>query len=158
MGSIGVEVLFDEGAQLGRGLSVFSFDGHRTDVLLSAPSPRTYRRSPDLSPDGRWVAYESNESGRLEVYVGPFPRAGDGRWRVSTDGGSWAVWGHGGGELFFLDRSFTLTVVPVEGRGSTFTAGKPTKLFDNRDYFTRLGDRTYDVSHDGQRSLMIKDQ
>ena len=57
-----------------------------------------------VSPDGRWLAYESDESGQLEVYVRPFPRFDAGRWQVSTGGGKQPVWAHNGRELFYRER------------------------------------------------------
>jgi serine/threonine-protein kinase len=59
-------------------------------------------RNGDISPDGRWLAYESNESGQFEIYVRPFPNVNDGRWQVSTGGGTTPVWNRSGRELFYL--------------------------------------------------------
>jgi serine/threonine-protein kinase len=110
----------------------------------------------DFSPNGRYVAYQSSESGRLEVYVRPFPQVNRGRWQVSNGGGTRATWARSGRELFYLDGSNTLTTVPVQISGSTFNAGKPVKVFDNK-YVEPNPARHYDVSPDGQRFLMIKD-
>jgi serine/threonine-protein kinase len=110
----------------------------------------------DFSPDGRYVAYQSNESGRLEVYVRPFPQVNHGRWQVSIGGGTRPTWARSGRELFYLDGSNTLITVPVQMSASTFSAGKPAKVFDNK-YVEPNPARHYDVSPDGQRFLMIKD-
>ncbi len=115
----------------------------------------------DISPDGRWLAYESNESGQSEIYVRPFPKVDSGRWQISTAGGTRPVWAPSGRELFYLDGSNLLTAVPVQTSGPTFSAGNPTRILSTRYYTgsTARGYdlRGYDVSPDGQRFLMIKD-
>jgi Tol biopolymer transport system component len=111
---------------------------------------------PDVSPDGRYLAYQSAESGRVEVYVRPFPQVERGRWQVSREGGTNPVWAQNGRELFYLDGSKTLTAVPVQLSGSTFSSGAPAKLFAAK-FWSGYPARQYDVSHDGQRFLMIKD-
>ena len=112
----------------------------------------------EFSPDGRYLAYHSveGEPGPREVYVRPFPHVDSGRWQISTKGGSRPAWARSGRELFYLDASNALTAVPVQTSGSTFSAGKPTKVFDAR-YSTPLPPRPYDVSADGKRFLMLKD-
>jgi hypothetical protein len=110
---------------------------------------------PEFSPDGRYVAYFSNESGRFEVYVRPFPKIEEGRWQVSTSGGTRPVWARNGRELLFLDGLSALTAVPVDTSGATFSAGNPSKVLEAR-YFALPGPRPYDVTSDGQRFLMIK--
>ena len=111
---------------------------------------------PDFSPNGRYLAYQSDESGRSEVYVRPFPHVDSGRWQISTAGGTRPAWARSGRELFYLDASNTLTAVPVQTSGSTFSAGKPAKVFDTK-YAEPNPSRHYDVSADGQRFLMLKD-
>jgi len=91
-----------------------------------------------------------------EIYVRTFPDVSRGRWRVSTDRGTRPAWSRSGRELFYLDRNDMLTSVTVEAKGSTFSAGNPTKLLDSA-YFTGNPQRTYDVTADGQKFLMIKD-
>jgi len=108
----------------------------------------------ELSPDGRWLAYQSNESGRFEISVRPFPNADAGHWTISTSGGTRPLWARSGTELFYLDGAGAMTRVPVQ-TAPTFSAGTPARLFDTR-YFTAAVGRTYDVSPDGQRFLMIK--
>ena len=104
---------------------------------------------------------ESNESGQLQVYVRPFPKVEAGRWQVSTGGGDRPLWARNGRELFFLNGG-RLAIVPVQTAGPTFSAGTPAIVFDNRWYYTGSrpdvsNGRTYDISPDGQRFLMIKD-
>jgi serine/threonine-protein kinase len=124
-------------------------------TLLATPF---YERNAVLSPDGRWVAYEANSSGQYEVYVRPFPNVGDGQWQVSTGGGIQPVWARNGRELFYLEPAGALMAVPVEPRGTSWKAGTPTRVFAGSDLYAGVGfaSRTYDVSPDGQRFLMIK--
>ena len=107
----------------------------------------------EVSTDGRWLAYQSDESGQSEVYVRPFPEVDGGRWQVSTGGGTEPLWARSGKELFYIGSSDAMMSVAVEG-GATFRAGNPTRLFE-WPYFRGV-DRTYDVSPDGRRFLMIK--
>jgi serine/threonine-protein kinase len=110
----------------------------------------------EISPDGRWMAYQSNESGQNEIYVRPFPDANSGRWPVSTGGGTRPLWARSGKELFYLGPSGAVMSTSVEG-GSTFRAGNPTRLFEGPySLYAGAPGRTYDVSLDGQRFLMIK--
>ena len=106
-------------------------------------------------PDGRWLAYQSNESGQNQVHVRPFPNVNTGRWQISTGGGTKPVWAHSGRELFYLDGRSALTTVSTQTTPS-FSVGNPTKLFDAR-YLSAVQARSYDVARDDQRFLMIKD-
>jgi serine/threonine-protein kinase len=111
----------------------------------------------EISPDGHWLAYQSNESGRFEIYVRPFPNVEAGRWRISNDGGVQPLWAKNGQGLFFLGLNGAVMTISV-GHGAVWSAGNPTKLFDDA-YFHGVGagvGRTYDVSADGKRFLMIK--
>ena len=109
-----------------------------------------------ISPDGRWLAYDSNESGQMEVYVRPFPAVDSGRWQISSEGGTRPLWSRSGRELFFLNAAHRMSVVAVQP-GSTFTYAKPQLLFDATNY-TYAGNpfRYFDISADGKRFLMIK--
>ena len=125
---------------------------------LDEPDPfpvvvtRFNERSPAFSPDGRWLAYDSDESGRSEVYVQPYPGPGP-RWLISTDGGEfpvWSpVWSPEGLELFYRtnDSMMSVKIDTV----STFTAGIPSVLFELP--YTPLS--MYDVTRDGQHFVMI---
>jgi serine/threonine-protein kinase len=111
----------------------------------------------EFSPDGRYLAYDSSaDPMQSEIYVRPFPQVDSGRWQISTKGGTRPVWARSGRELFYLDASNTLTAVPIQISGPTFTAGKPAKVFSAR-YSTPYPPRSYDVSADGERFLMLKD-
>ena len=110
----------------------------------------------EISPDGRYLAYQSNESARFEVYVRPFPHVDGGRWQISTGGGTRPAWARTGRELFYLDDADMLAAVPVQTSRPAFSAGKPARVLDTR-YAAPQIRRTYDVSPDGQRFLMIKE-
>jgi Tol biopolymer transport system component len=116
---------------------------------------------PDVSSDGRWLAYVSDESGRAEVYVQPFAGPGP-RHQVSAEGGSAPAWSRDGRELFYVTATTTggqasltkMIVVPVT-LGATFTAGTPHVLFEGR-YGASAIIRGYDVTSDGRRFLMVQ--
>jgi Tol biopolymer transport system component len=107
---------------------------------------------PMLSPDGRWVVYMSDESGRMEVYVQRFPQPG-GKWQVSTAGGGEPVWSADGSEIFYLDAAQNLVSVKVSA-GEAFKAGLPEILFEARPVPVLQRNR-YAVSEDGQRFLLL---
>jgi serine/threonine-protein kinase len=119
--------------------------------LVSSPAAEY---AANISPDGRYFAYQSAESaGRFAVYVRPYPEASSGRWQISTEGGTTPVWARTGRELFYLDDSNTLMAVPVQTSGPQFTFGKPAKVLDTK-YAGNF--YSYDVTPDG-RFLMMKD-
>ena len=107
-----------------------------------------------FSPDGRWVAYSSNESGSMEIYVVPFP-SGNGKWQVSTGGGQEPRWRNDGKELFFLSRDSKMMAVPVS-TGTSFESGSPLALFQThrRQPISSQDILSYDVSADGQKFLI----
>jgi hypothetical protein len=99
------------------------------------------------------VAYASNESGRFEVYVAPFPGPG-GKRQVSTAGGNYPRWRRDGTESFYLDPERTLVAAPVNGRGASFEVGVMKPLFETRTAPPRYA---YAVTADGQRFLINTD-
>jgi serine/threonine-protein kinase len=110
-----------------------------------------------ISPDGRWLAYESDSSGRFEIYARPFSDTSGGQRQVSTGGGTRAVWAHSGRELFYMALDGALMRVPIDAKGSVWSAGTPQKLLEPK--YHGMGSnpgRTFDVSPDDQRFLMIK--
>jgi Tol biopolymer transport system component len=122
-------------------------DGKTTPVLQTEASEFPGK----FSPDGRWILYRSNESGRSEVYVLSFP-ALDKKVRISTAGGNWPRWRRDGQEIYYLAPDNKLTAVAVTSRGENFSVGSAQTLFEVR---ARGGQRySYDVSRDGQRFLI----
>jgi serine/threonine protein kinase/Tol biopolymer transport system component len=105
-----------------------------------------------FSPDGQWVAYQTNESGRFEVVVQPFPEAGA-KWQVSTAGGVAPRWRADGKEIYFLAPDATMMAVPVTAAGPSFEAGTPVALFPTRIFeggTVALNRAQYTVARDGR--------
>jgi serine/threonine-protein kinase len=133
--------------------------------LLSPAAPKEVRSvlqsesrlaNAELSPDGSWLAYESNESGPLQVYVRPFPDVTRQRWQISQDGGTQPAWSPGGRELFYMSPDAGLMSVSLELKGGFITA-KPTQVLAAGRYFNSAGRRRqYDVAPDGDRFLVMK--
>jgi Tol biopolymer transport system component len=109
---------------------------------------------PMISPDGRWLAYVSRESGRLEVYVQPFPTGGR-KWLISTGGGDEPLWAPNGRELFYRDGE-RLMVVAVDTH-PVFGTERPRQLFETPPVVPMsYGSPDYDITSDGQRFLMLR--
>ncbi len=123
-------------------------------VPLVASSRAEY--SPIASPDGKWLAYVSNETGRFEVYVTPLANPGEGKWLVSTNGGTIPRWSHRGDELFYMDPRSNLVAVQVATNPS-FAVQNRRVLFDASDFIqTTVSRRSFDVAADDQRFLMVQ--
>ncbi len=123
-------------------------------VLLGEPYEET---EPAVSPDGRWIAYASDETGRLEVYVRPFPDVDSGRWQISSEGGRNPQWAHGGNEIFFHQPvAGTPMWVAAFEAASGFVSGTPRVLFDPPPGWAGSVSTgsTYDVAPDDQRFLI----
>jgi Tol biopolymer transport system component len=130
--------------------SAGSGQGRKPQPFLST---RFDEAEPQFSPDGRWLAYISNESGRYEIYVQSYPGPG-GKWQISTEGGSEPVWNRNGRELFYQrgDKMMAVDIATQSG----FAAGTPRMLFEGRYEAAPVPVANYDVSPDGQRFLMLK--
>jgi serine/threonine-protein kinase len=111
---------------------------------------------PVFSPDGHWLAYISDESGRPEIYVQPYPGPG-GKWQISTEGGNEPSWNRNGRDLFYRSGNKMMAVEVTTQ--PTFSAGKPKVLFVGQYLAVQAGltGTAYDVSPDGQRFLMVKE-
>jgi serine/threonine-protein kinase len=156
--------------------AVWSPDGkwfiHRTTTIMEGAGDILARRTdremkpvpivasrftevtPAISPNGRWLAYASTETGRGEIVVAPFPNAGDAKWPISVGGGSEPAWSHDGGEIFYRNGTGQLVAVRVETRG-TFSVGPTTVLFSDQNYARLPTHRQYDVAPDG-RFIMVR--
>jgi Tol biopolymer transport system component len=135
-------------------LWLLKIDGERGRTPLPPTSSR-WSVQARISPDGRWLAYASNERGRYEVYVRPFP-SGDGKWLITPGGGSEPSWRRDGKELFYLAPDGALTAVPITTI-PTFQAGAPQRLFATRMSTlvnTSITRNQYVASADGQRFLV----
>jgi len=112
---------------------------------------------PQLSPNGRWLAYASDESGRLEVYVRPFPGSGS-RWPISTDGGTLPMWARNGRELYYRNGNRMMAVTVTSD--ATFSATKPKALFETRAYLGAYSGSmvSYDVTPAGEFLMIEPDE
>ncbi len=121
-------------------------------------SPQFDQSGIAISPDGHWIAYESNETGRTEVYIRPFPNADGGKWQVSTDGGRAPLWNRNSRELFFVNGSREMVVAPI-GPGAQPQIGMRKTLFKLRDEIYLAIQENYtpfDIAPDGQRFMMAR--
>jgi serine/threonine protein kinase len=145
--SDGKYVLYERGADLW----FVAIPELRATQFLKASSTLKNAR---FSPDGKWVAYSSNESGRWEIYVTSFPGA-QGKWQVSNTGGDQPKWRSDGKELFYLSNDGKIMAIPVK-TGANFDAGTPTALFqaNPREIIATSEQFSYDVSKDGQKFLI----
>jgi serine/threonine protein kinase len=129
--------------------------GERKPFLL-VQSPYS-EGAPRLSPDGRWLAYRSSESGREEVYVTTFPSP-SAKWQISSGGGAQPHWQHDGKELYYVAADSRLMAVQVESAAASkadFAAGVPQALFETRLPYASMRDIDfYDVAADGRRFLI----
>ena len=128
-------------------------------TTLSKPEPFVFLQTefnelrPIFSPDGRWIAYQSNETGQSEIYIRPFPGPG-GKWQVSTAGGSRPRWHGDGKELFFLSSDNRMMSAQIKLGATTVEVGKVELLFVFRNVVGIGGRDVYDVTSDGQKFLV----
>jgi serine/threonine-protein kinase len=125
----------------------------------SAPVPVVVTKftelAPALSPDGRWLAYTSNETGKYEIYVVPFPNTAAAKWAVSTSGGTEPLWSHRGSELFYRDAFANLVASEVKTK-PTFSLGRSVALFPAAGFAASRFIAQYAVASDDRRFLMIR--
>ena len=146
----GGTVAFTQDAGKDNDILVLDVRSRQVKPLLNSPANEQW---PDISPDGRWIAYSSDESKRFEVYVRPFPGLGQ-KYQVSSEGGSEPLWARDGKKIFYRwgDKVWAVEV----GTGGGFSAGKPRLLFEKPGFGGGAPIRTYDLSLDSQRFLMVK--
>jgi serine/threonine-protein kinase len=146
----GRRLVYQRGPVLAADLHVLTLDAQRRDEPLIATE--FSELNAEFSPDGRWLAYQSNSSGLDEVYVQPFPSVDRGRWKISTTGGSEPLWSPDGRELLYRTRAGLMKVPVATTNG--FKAGAPSLVVAGQ-YFGDAG-RSYDISRDGRRFLVMK--
>ncbi|HET9384742.1 MAG TPA: protein kinase [Gemmatimonadales bacterium] len=151
----GTRLVFTETATAtGQDVMQLRLDG--TQAVTPLVQSPFNERNGEVSPDGRWLAYEANDSGPYNIYVRPFPEASSGYWQVTTEGGTRPLWARNSHELFYLSLTGALMRVGVVP-GPTWAATAPIKLFEGRyGAAASQSGRTYDISPDGKRFLMIK--
>ncbi len=136
-----------------------SIEGEKSGGKPEEPKPfvnSTFTEGdPVFSPDGRWLAYESDESGNYEVYVRPFPGPG-GKWQVSSGGGKFPKWSRNGKEFFYRTEDRKIMMVTYTASGDSFHADKP-QLWSPGQFTDRgTGFYTFDVHPDGRRFAVLK--
>jgi Tol biopolymer transport system component/tRNA A-37 threonylcarbamoyl transferase component Bud32 len=146
----------------GKTLLLAVFRSFRQQAIASVTPPETQVRvlldgdfaqlDPHVSPDGRWLAYQSDETGRFEIYVRPYPNVDQGRWLVSAAGGTSPRWDPNGRELFYFDGEALVTVAVQSA--ATFSAGRATRIATVKPFGGRLGP-DFEVAPDGQRFLFL---
>jgi serine/threonine-protein kinase len=122
--------------------------------LLTGPATEA---EPAVSPDGRWMAYATTESGSPQVYVRPFPDVASARWQVSTTDGRDPLWSHSGRELFYLSPTTGKLMTVAVKPGATFAFDQPRPLFSTVPYVPGGPVPAYDVSPDDKRFLFLRE-
>jgi serine/threonine protein kinase len=147
----GKYLLYSRGPFFSNGAEIWALplEGDRKPFLIVPHGANSYAGTGGLSPDGRWLAYSSNESGQSEVYVIPF-RGGQGKWQVSQSGGDRPLWGKDGKSLYYADLNFTVFAVPVQQLNDTLQFGSAQPLVSNLSSQIFF----YDVAPDGKKILL----
>jgi Tol biopolymer transport system component len=122
----------------------------KPEVFLQIPSTEV---DPSFSPDGRWIAYRSDESGTDQVYVRAFPDKG-GKWQISNSGGSYPMWSRNGHELFFETPDHYNMVAAYAVKGDSFVADKP-RVWSEKQIGGVVGDKNVDLAPDGKRIIAL---
>jgi serine/threonine-protein kinase len=139
-----------------RDLMALSLDTRRVEPVIVTEA---LDGDGNVSPDGRWIAYISDESGRFEVYVRPYPKTDGGKSQVSTRGGKHPLWSRNGRELYYRAFDGAIVAVPVPA-GPRFLPGEAVTILPANSSYTGAGPaldaRRYDLSLDGKRFLMVK--
>lgn len=153
-------IIFENDPKFGPGVATFTLSSASNAARKVEPLVQTsfIEWGGEVSPDSRWLADASNESGQFEVYVRPFPGVDGGKWQVSSGGGTKPVWARDGSELFCLDNTNNVVAASVHVKGSTFANGNPTKVVEGQYFSGAPPARAYDVAPDDQRFLMLKER
>jgi eukaryotic-like serine/threonine-protein kinase len=157
----GMELMIEEDTPT-NGIDIRAISLRERHDIRTVIGERVNQRNATISPDSRWIAYQSNDSGIYEVFVRPYPQVGNGRWQVSTNGGQEPLWSRDGKELFYVSPDSRLMSVRVD-TGTTWSAASPIALFaddalgaaSSGNVVASAG-HSYDVSLDGKRFLLLK--
>jgi Tol biopolymer transport system component len=122
----------------------------KPEVFLQTPAQEVF---PSFSPDGRWMAYSSDESGSFQVYVRAFPDKG-GKWQISNSGGNYPMWSRTGHDLFFEASDNHIMVAAYTEKGDSFMADKP-RMWSEKQIGGTIGNRNVDLAPDGKRIVAI---
>jgi Tol biopolymer transport system component len=123
----------------------------KPELFLGTPSNENV---PAFSPDGRWIAYRSDESGTNEIYVRPFRGGRGGKWQISTGGGLYPIWSNNGRELFYETADNRIMVLDYTVNGDSFVPGKPRLWSDKRIFYP--GTMNLDLAPDGKRFAVLE--
>jgi Tol biopolymer transport system component len=121
--------------------------------LVASPAVELF---PALSPDSRWLAYSSNESGTMEVYVRPFPETASAKWQVSTAGGTEPAWSSSGRELLYINGKGDMVSAEIPA-GATFSVGTQRTLFSTSQLVNGGPVPSYSLSPDGKRFVVLRE-
>jgi Tol biopolymer transport system component len=134
-------------ATTGSDIAIVRLDQPKLQIELLLAGPAN-EQAPSISPDSKWLSYDSNENGRYEVYVQPFPDLGR-KYQVSVNGGQYPIWSGDGRELYFISPDGRMMAVAVRNTGANLEFDTPKQLFDAK--LTTLGTAfNYSVSKDGR--------
>jgi Tol biopolymer transport system component len=122
----------------------------KPEVFLQTPAMEMY---PSFSPDGRWMAYASNESGTFQVYVRAFPDKG-GKWQISNSGGAYPMWSRNGHDLFFEALDNHIMVAAYTEKGDSFVADNPRE-WSEKQIGGAIGAKNVDLAADGKRIIAL---
>jgi serine/threonine-protein kinase len=139
----------------GRGQALTLLD---LETRVESPLVETaFAANGEISPDGQWLAYDSSENGRSDIFVRPFPDVEAGKWQISNNGGTTPLWARNGRELLYRASDGGIMSVQVDTTQRRFRAGPPSTLIAGGRYIVADWVRQFDVTRDGKRLLMVKD-
>jgi serine/threonine protein kinase/Tol biopolymer transport system component len=141
-------LVYEYGALGASDIRALPLEGERKPIVLMPHAPNAFATFGRVSPDGQWLAYTSNESGAVEVYVTALH--GHGKWQVSSNGAGASLWSKDGKQLYFMDQRFNLFAVPVSSSGGALQFGAPQQLVAHWSAPAVF----YDVSPDGKKILL----
>jgi Tol biopolymer transport system component len=147
----GKYILYQRGAAGTQDIWALPLEGDRKPFLAVPTTPKTLRALARLSPNGRWLTYDSNESGSEEVYVVAF-KGGHGKWQVSLNGGRFPSWSRDGSELYYVDAASSIYAVPVKEVAGALQFGAAQTLVSTWS----APDPFYQVSPDGKKILLYR--